>query len=133
MFCPSCGTEYAIGLPYCNRCGANLGGMVAPQTEPAVINVTKPTLIISVTLAVLTLGGFAGLIEGAELTAVRTGLFAAGEMEPVKRMVIGETGAAYRVTTAHKIRDLMVFALSEDLHLLRRAVGTQVEVHGRKG
>src|SRR6266852_15309 len=65
MFCPSCGTEYAIGLPYCNRCGANLGGMVAPQTEPAVINVTKPTLIISVTLAVLTLGGFAGLIEGA--------------------------------------------------------------------
>jgi len=75
----------------------------------------------------------AGLIEGAELTAVRTGLFAAGEMEPVKRMVIGETGAAYRVTTAHKIRDLMVFALSEDLHLLRRAVGTQVEVQGRKG
>jgi hypothetical protein len=65
MFCPSCGTEDTIGLPYCNRCGANLGGMVAPQTEPAVINVTKPTLIISVTLAVLTLGGFAGLIEGA--------------------------------------------------------------------
>ena len=65
MFCPSCGTEDTIGLPYCNRCGANLGGMVAPPTEPAVINVTKPTLIISVTLAVLTLGGFAGLIEGA--------------------------------------------------------------------
>jgi hypothetical protein len=75
----------------------------------------------------------AGLIEGAELTAVRTGLFAAGEMEPVKRMVIGETGAAYRVTSAHKIREMMVFALSEDLHLLRRAVGTQVEVQGRKG
>ena len=65
MFCPSCGTEDTIGLPYCNRCGANLGGMVAPQTEPAVINVTKPTLIISLTLAALTLGGFAGLIEGA--------------------------------------------------------------------
>jgi hypothetical protein len=75
----------------------------------------------------------AGLIEGAELTAVRTGLFAAGEMEPVKRMVVGETGAAYRVTSAHKIREMMVFALSEDLHLLRRAVGTQVEVQGRKG
>lgn len=65
MFCPSCGTEDTIGLPYCNRCGANLGGMVAPQAEPAVINVTKPTLIISLTLAALTLGGFAGLIEGA--------------------------------------------------------------------
>jgi hypothetical protein len=48
-------------------------------------------------------------------------------------MVVGETGAAYRVTSAHKIREMMVFALSEDLHLLRRAVGTQVEVQGRKG
>jgi hypothetical protein len=65
MFCPSCGIEDTIGLPYCNRCGANLGGMVAPQTAPAVMNLTKPTLIIGVTLAVLTLGGFAGLIEGA--------------------------------------------------------------------
>lgn len=66
MFCPSCGTEDTIGLPYCNRCGANLGGMVAPPTERAVISVTKPTLIIGLTLAVLTLGGFAGLIEGAK-------------------------------------------------------------------
>ena len=66
MFCPSCGIEDTIGLPYCNRCGANLGGMVAPPTEPAVISVTKPTLIISLTLATLTLGGFAGLIEGAK-------------------------------------------------------------------
>jgi hypothetical protein len=39
--------------------------MVTPPTEPAVISVTKPTLIISLTLAALTLGGFAGLIEGA--------------------------------------------------------------------
>jgi hypothetical protein len=70
MFCPSCGTEDTIGLPYCNRCGANLGGMVAPQTGPAVINVTKPTLIISLTLAALTLGGFAGLIEGAQALSV---------------------------------------------------------------
>jgi hypothetical protein len=66
MFCPSCGTEDTIGLPYCNRCGANLGGMVAQPTEAAVISVTKPTLIIGLTLAVLTLGGFAGLIEGAK-------------------------------------------------------------------
>ncbi|HVS81448.1 MAG TPA: hypothetical protein VHE60_06920 [Pyrinomonadaceae bacterium] len=69
MFCPSCGIEDTIGLPYCNRCGANLGGMTAPQTEPPVINLTKPTLIIGVTLAMLTLGGFAGLIEGAKALA----------------------------------------------------------------
>jgi hypothetical protein len=70
MFCPSCGTEDTIGLPYCNRCGANLGGVVAPAAEPAVISVTKPTLIISLTLAALTLGGFAGLIEGAQALSV---------------------------------------------------------------
>ncbi len=69
MFCPSCGIEDTIGLPYCNRCGANLGGMTAPQTVSPVINLTKPTLIIGVTLAVLTLGGFAGLIEGAKALA----------------------------------------------------------------
>ncbi len=49
--------------------------MVAPQTVATVITVTKPTLIISLTLAVLTLGGFAGLIEGAKGLApfVRSG------------------------------------------------------------
>ena|SRR5258707_4386013 len=70
MFCPSCGTEDTIGLPYCNRCGASLGGMIAPPTAPAVINLTKPTLIISLTLAALTLGGFAGLIEGAQALSI---------------------------------------------------------------
>jgi len=70
MFCPSCGTEDTIGLPYCNRCGANLGGLVAPQAGPAVISVTKPTLIISLTLAAVTLGGFAGLIEGAQALSI---------------------------------------------------------------
>ncbi len=73
-----------------------------------------------------------GYLEGAELTAVRTGLFVAGEVEPVKKMVMGESGAAFRVPARSKIRDLMVFALSEDLHALRAAVGTQVEVQVRK-
>ncbi len=44
--------------------------MIAPPTEPTVINVTKPTLIISLTLAAVTLGGFAGLIEGARTLAL---------------------------------------------------------------
>jgi tetratricopeptide (TPR) repeat protein len=64
-------------------------------------------------------------LEGSELSAVRTGLFVAGEIEPVKKMVMGESGAAYRVQARSKIRDLMVFALSEDLHALRVAVGTR--------
>ncbi len=71
-------------------------------------------------------------LEGAELTAVRTGLFVAGEVEPVKRAVMGETGNAYRVPARSKIRDLVVFALSDDLHALRVAVGTSVEVNVRR-
>jgi hypothetical protein len=71
-------------------------------------------------------------LEGVELTAARAGLFAAGEMEPVHRMVTGESGSASRVTNAAKLRDLLVFATSEDLHDLRVAVGTHVEVQVRK-
>jgi len=65
MFCPTCGTEYTIELKYCNRCGRNLSEVLAPQAEPVIINLTKPTLIISGALVFLTLGGFAGLIRGA--------------------------------------------------------------------
>ena len=71
-------------------------------------------------------------LEGAELTAVRAGMFVAGEVEPVKKMVMGESGASQRVASRSKIRDLMVFGVSEDLHALRAAVGVQVEVAARK-
>ena len=64
MFCPSCGTENAIGMPYCNRCGANLGAVIE-ESAPVVVNLTKPILIISLTLAMITLAGFAGVISGA--------------------------------------------------------------------
>jgi tetratricopeptide (TPR) repeat protein len=71
-------------------------------------------------------------LEGAELSAVRTGLFVAGEIEPVKKMVMGEQGSAQRVPARSKLNDLLVFALGDDLHALRVAVGTQVEVQLRK-
>jgi len=65
MFCPSCGIEYTIELKYCNRCGANLSAAIEAQTEPVVVNLTKPALIFGATLAILTLGGFGTLIGGA--------------------------------------------------------------------
>jgi tetratricopeptide (TPR) repeat protein len=71
-------------------------------------------------------------LEGAELTAARAGLFVAGECEPVKRMVEGETGSAFRVTPRAKLHELLLFATSEELHELRAAVGTDVEVQVRK-
>lgn len=65
MFCPSCGAEYAIGLNYCNRCGANLNTSVG-QADLAPVNVTKPAIVIGFTVLAITLGGFAGVIEGAK-------------------------------------------------------------------
>ena len=67
-------------------------------------------------------------LEGAELTALRAAFFVAGEMEPTKKMVTGESGAAYRINSRMKTRELMVFATSEELSQLRAAVGTNVEV-----
>jgi hypothetical protein len=65
MYCPSCGAEYTIELKYCNRCGANLNTGMTTQPEPVIVNVTKPALIIGLTIVLLTLGGFGGLIGGA--------------------------------------------------------------------
>ncbi|OJH38275.1 tetratricopeptide repeat protein [Cystobacter ferrugineus] len=71
-------------------------------------------------------------LEGVELTAVRAGLLAAGECEPVKRMVLEETGSAFRVSPKAKLQDLLVFATSDELRELRVAIGTDVEVQVKK-
>ncbi len=71
-------------------------------------------------------------LEGAELTGVRCALFTAGDLEAVKKLVQGETSSSFRVAGKVKIRELMTFAVSEDLAALRLAVGTNVEVPTRK-
>ena len=58
-------------------------------------------------------------LEGAELTGVRCALFTAGDLEAVKKLVQGETGSSFRVAGKVKIRELMTFAVSEDLAALR--------------
>ncbi len=84
MFCPSCGAEYTIELKYCNRCGANLSTALAAQTEPVVVNLTKPTLIIGIVMTLITLGGFGmvigGAVELAHSTQMRT--------DPIIAMVV---------------------------------------------
>src|SRR5437762_7085231 len=67
MFCPSCGAEHSLELRYCHRCGANLSALVQPEIAP--VSMTKPVLVIGVTLTVLTLGGFGALIGGAQALA----------------------------------------------------------------
>ena len=64
MFCPSCGFE-STGLNYCNRCGANLTAPIAAPTVQFVpISLTKPILIIGILVAIITLGGFGGIVSG---------------------------------------------------------------------
>jgi hypothetical protein len=78
MFCPSCGAE-SIGLNYCNRCGANLTAPIAaPAVQFAPISLTKPILIIGILVAMITLGGFGGIVSGT-IEMVRNG---AGNMSP---------------------------------------------------
>jgi hypothetical protein len=78
MFCPSCGTE-STGLNYCNRCGANLTAPVAaPVVQLAPISLTKPILIISALVGLITLGGFAGIVSGT-IEMVERG---AGQVSP---------------------------------------------------
>jgi tetratricopeptide (TPR) repeat protein len=96
------------------------------QARTALARITKEYVKVATT------NDLRNYLEGAELTAVRTGLFVAGEIEPVKKMVLGETGTMFRVQTRSKIRDLMVFALSDDLHALRVAAGVNVEVQLRR-
>jgi hypothetical protein len=71
-------------------------------------------------------------VEGAELTATRAGAFVAGELDAVKKLVLGEGGGSLRVPPRTKLKDLMIFALGEDLHALRVAVGTDVEIQPRR-
>lgn len=82
MFCQFCAAE-STGLNYCNRCGANL---TAPQTSPPVqfvpINLTKPILILGILVALITLGGFAGIVSGT-IAMVERGAGAVSPALPV--------------------------------------------------
>ena len=99
---------------------------LTPQARDALARVTKEYVKVA------TPNDLRNFLEGAELSATRAGCFVAGEIEPVKRMVMAETGPNYRVQPRSKIRDLLVFALGEDLHALRVAVGINVEVQLKK-
>ena len=99
---------------------------LTPQARDALARVTREYVKVA------TPNDLRNFLEGAELSATRAGAFVAGEIEPVKRMVMAETGANFRVQPRSKIRDLLVFALGDDLHALRVAVGINVEVQLRK-
>jgi len=108
MFCPSCGAESTIELNYCNRCGANLSSGLGANAEIAPINVTKPILIISVTLLLLTLGGFAGIISGT-IEMIQSG---AGKLSPALPMFGMPTILTIDILLLRQLSKLINAALS---------------------
>jgi hypothetical protein len=54
MYCSSCGTEVALGLNYCNRCGANLSQSSNQQEQqpPRYVNLTGPTIAIALMVVI---------------------------------------------------------------------------------
>jgi hypothetical protein len=54
MYCPSCGTEVALGLNYCNRCGANLSqpSHLSAELPPRQVNLTGPTIAIALMVVI---------------------------------------------------------------------------------
>lgn len=63
MYCPSCGSEIAVEVKYCNRCGANLS--LASASNSALmrtpIKLTLPTIVLGLTIT----GGLGIIIGGA--------------------------------------------------------------------
>src|SRR5262249_48275487 len=75
------------------------------------------------------LGDIRAFIEGAELTANRAGALLAGNIDLVKAMTEKDPGMATKLPLRSRIRDLMVFCLSEEYAQLRDALGVSVEVY----
>ena len=68
MYCPSCGTEIAVELKYCNRCGANLS---LPNTNTQIVSLPPVRLAIpSIALSLTTILGLGIIIAGATQMAI---------------------------------------------------------------
>lgn len=52
MYCPSCGSEIAVELKYCNRCGVNLS--LPAQNSPTYVShpikLTLPSIVLGLTI-----------------------------------------------------------------------------------
>ncbi len=67
-------------------------------------------------------------LEGVEHTANRAGILLCTEVEVAMRCFSQDQGAAARLPLRSKVRDLMIFCLSEPYFKLRQSLGLSVEV-----
>jgi tetratricopeptide (TPR) repeat protein len=64
-------------------------------------------------------------MRAAELTACRAALLVCGDLEVAKKILSAE-GATPELTAADKMKDLLVFTLSENYAVLRKALGVEI-------
>ncbi len=69
-----------------------------------------------------------GYLEAVEHTANRAGILLCGDVETAKRSLSRDTGVAARLPERSKVRDLMLFCLSESFFALRQSLGLSVEI-----
>jgi tetratricopeptide (TPR) repeat protein len=68
-------------------------------------------------------------LQGVELTACRTGLLACGDLEVAGRIVRDLPSAgAHDLPPGDKLKDLILFSVSEEYFALRQAIGTTIKI-----
>lgn len=65
--------------------------------------------------------------QAVELTACRAGLLVSGDLEVAKKIIVAEQGLPGDLSAQDKMKELLVFSVSEDYSQLRRALGVAVE------
>jgi DNA-binding transcriptional ArsR family regulator len=75
-------------------------------------------------------GDVRAYMDGAELTSNRAAALLAGDLEIVKRMVIAEKAQVSKLRDEAKVKDLVLFIVSDDYVALREQLGLSVVVKG---
>ncbi len=106
-----------------------LGSSLSEQARPALFRAVKEALADPGSL------DLRPYLEGAEHTANRAGMLLCGDIEVAMRCLSQDQGSATRLPIRSKVRDLMLFCVSEPYSRLRAALGLGVEVkaEGRVG
>jgi tetratricopeptide (TPR) repeat protein len=65
-------------------------------------------------------------MQAVEITAARAGLLSCGDLEIAKRILASEPSLPGDLTPAEKMRELLLFSVSEDYTVLRNAMGVNI-------
>jgi hypothetical protein len=106
-----------------------LGSSLSEQARPALFRAAKEALADPRSL------DLRPYLEAVEHTANRAGMLLCGDVEVAMRCLSQDQGAVTRLPIRSKVRDLMLFCVSEPYFRLRAALGLGVEVkaEGRVG